>query len=185
MGRLLALVIVVLGVHGMAAQSSDWSGAWISHGGDDVHVVRHIQASARGWSGVAEGIVTSRAYRIVIVQTAAGVTIDFPGGAKNILTFSETPLDGATAARVVNAGEWWTKYVLTARVTGDVLALGSTSFSGWWRDGGPEQARPAPTDFKKRVTLSRGAASDLLAVRVELSDEKGELEYVQAFRRQP
>jgi hypothetical protein len=73
--------------------------------------------------------------------------------------------------------------VTSARWSGTALQLDSRSFSGWWKNGGPETAKPKPTDYRKRITLVSGASANELRLRMELADEKGELVYEQAFLR--
>lgn len=183
MANSLAVFIAVVGV--ATAQPAGLSGTWTSRGGGDVEIVRMATGSgtARGWSGLAEGLRTSRDYRIVITQTGDRIAISFPGGATNMLSVDETPL--GSGARVVDRGDWWTKHLSNVRATDEALELASTTFSGWWRNGGPENAKPNVTDFKRHYTLTRGREPDQLLLRVHVADEKGELEYVQTFRREP
>jgi hypothetical protein len=65
-----------------------------------------------------------------------------------------------------------------ARWVGESLELSSTSSTGWWKNGTPEEAGPGPTDFRMRLAFTRGTSdNDELLLRVTLSDEKGELDY--------
>ena len=180
-----ALVAVLLLQRGGAAQT--WSGGWISRNDRDVEVVsiRPGSGSPRGWHGFVEALLATRPYRIAITQTADRIAIAFPGGASNMLTLPDTPLDHESEVRVVNRGEWWTKYVTSSRTEGGVVEVAATTFNGWWRDGGPDGAEPAATDFRRRYILSPGTAADQLELRIHLSDEKGDVEYVQRFRREP
>lgn len=183
----VAIVVAALQVGGGSGREpSNWSGTWTSRGGRDVEIVsiRPGPGSARGWNGFVEALLASDGYRIEIAQTAERIGIAFPGGSSNMLTLPETPLDAESSTRVINRGEWWTKYVTSAHFAAGVLDIASTTFSGWWRHGGPDTAKPKATDYRRRFTLAPGSKPDLLVLRVHLADEKGEVEYVQAFRRQ-
>jgi len=83
---------------------------------------------------------------------------------------------------VVNRGSWWIKHVTAGRWIGASLELTSTSSSRWQTEA-PESAPPAETDFIERLTLTPGDPPDRLRLHVVVSDEKGELEYVQRFVR--
>jgi uncharacterized protein (TIGR02246 family) len=165
---------------------SNWSGGWTSRGDRDVEIVsiRPGSGSARGWNGFVEALLATRAYRIDISHTVDRVAIAFPGGSSNMLTLPETPLDTEPSIRVVDHGEWWTKYVSSARIAEGVVEVAATTFSGWWREGGPDRAKPKATDYRRHYTLAPGSHPDQLALRVHLSDEKGEVEYLQTFRRE-
>jgi hypothetical protein len=102
-----------------------------------------------------------------------------------MLTLDDTSIAPEPTIRVVNRGDWWTKHVTSAQSTADTLELACTSFSGWWRSGGPDDAKPRATDFRRRFVLTRGSDPAQLLLRVYVADEKGELEYVQTFRREP
>ena len=166
-------------------QETNWSGTWTSRSGRDVEILRNVHGTARGWDGFVEALSATRGYSIAISQTATDVVVTFPGGAGNMLTIPGFPVAAESSAKVVNRGEWWTKHVTAGRWVGGALELTSTTFSGWWRNVPPDRAQPRPTDFRMRLTFSTGASPDQLFLRVLLSDEKGELEYLQTFYREP
>jgi hypothetical protein len=169
------------------SQPRDWSGHWTTRGPQDIEIVRLAPGTgtARGWNGFVEALLAaSKGYRIIIEQTADHVAIAFPGGASNMLTL-DMPLGRESSARVVDRGDWWTKHVASARLIDGALDLRSTTFNGWWRNGRPEDAQPRITDFRRHVVLRSGPDDDHLLLRVQLADEKGEVEYVQRFRRAP
>jgi hypothetical protein len=168
-----------------ASQAVDWSGAWTSRGGRDVEIRRNVHGTPRGWDTFAEMLARSRGYSIVVTQTATEVVVTFPRGASNMLTIPGFAFGTEPRATVVNRGEWWTKHMTLARWVDTSLELTSTTFSGWWKNAEPERAQPRATDYRIRLTLTPGVNRDQLLLRVMLSDEKGELEYVQAFYRQP
>ena len=100
-----------------------------------------------------------------------------------MLTLPKSRLDSESSIRVVNRGEWWTKYVTSAHFASGVLDVTSTTFTGWWRDGNPGAAKPKATDFKRHFTLTPGSQPDQLVLRIHLADEKGEVEYVRGCTR--
>ena len=182
----VAVFVVAVQLAGASAQdSTTWSGAWTSRPERDVWVLgtRSGPGSAAGWSGFIEALLATRDYRIQIAHAPDGVAITFPGGSTNMLTLPETPLETESSIRLVDRGDWWTKYVSTVRVAGDVVEVASTTSSGWWRDGGPAEAEPKVTDLLRRYTMAPGGSPDQLVLRVYLSDEKGRVEYRQVFRR--
>ena len=183
----VASLVAAIQIGGASGQKHHhWSGSWTSRGDRDVAVVRIVpgSGSASGWSGFVEALLATRDYRIEIAHTAESVAIVFPGGSSNMLTLPETPLDAGSGSRVVNRGDWWTKYVTSAHFAGGVLDVASTTFTGWWRDGGPDAAKPKATDYRRRLTLTQGSHPDQLVLRVHLADEKGEVQYIQNFRRE-
>jgi hypothetical protein len=179
-----AVVLLSAVAESSARQTSDWSGRWTSQSGQDVRVIRNVHGtgSARGWDTYVDALKASRDYLLSIEPTATGVAVMFPGGDKNMLTTPPFAF-GEGRETVVNRGDWWTKHVASARWIGAALELDSLSFSGWWKNGGPEAAQPKPTDYRKRLTLNAGPSSDELLLRVELADEKGVLVYEQTFTR--
>jgi hypothetical protein len=188
MRRVSVVVLLVVAVQfaGASAQdSTNWSGAWTSRPERDVQGLstRPGSGSATGWSGFVEALLATRDYRIRVAHTPDGVAITFPGGNNNMLTLPETPLGTEPSVRVVARGDWWTKYVSTVRVAGDVVDVVSTTSSGWWTDGDPAEAGPKVTDLLRRYTMAPGGSPDQLVLRVSLSDEKGHVEYRQVFRR--
>jgi hypothetical protein len=165
-------------------QTAAWSGEWTSDGAH-VSIVRNVHSTPHGWDQTAENLTQSAAYRIAIAQTDASVAIDFPRGAGNILTIPPCVVGAEPQTIVTNRGSWWTKTVVSAQWIGPELEIVSVVSSGWWKDGTPDQARQKLGDFQKRVRLVPGKGVDDLSIHVSVADEKGELEYVQTFRRQP
>jgi hypothetical protein len=164
-------------------QPPSWSGTWTSNG-THVSVVRNVHITPHGWDQTADNLTRSTSYGIWIEATNTSIAIDFPRGAGNILTVPRCVIGGEPQTIVVNHGDWWTKTVVSARWVGQHLELFSVTSTGWWKDDTPDVAKPKPTDFKKRMRIVAGQTVDDLSIRVELGDEKGELEYVQDFRRQ-
>lgn len=181
----LALVLTALtSLPTLGAQTSNWAGSWTSQPDRDVEVIR-IQpgtGTARGWNGFVDALIRQRDYRIEITQADDDVAIAFPGGAANMLSVPAFTID-RPVSHVVNRGEWWTQQRTTARWVDRELELAATTFSGWWRTSTPDQAQPKPTDFRQRVLLTQGGTPDELVLRATLTDEKGEVEYVQRFHR--
>ena len=154
-------------------------------GGEDIQIVRntHGTGSARGWNALVEALTTAKTYRVTIRQTADRIVLTFPGGDANMLS-AEFALDPGPHASVVNRGDFWTKSVGEGNWTSDgTLVLASVTFSGWWKNGPPDTAKAAATDYHRRFVLTRGARADELRLRVAVADEKGELEYVQSLHR--
>lgn len=166
-------------------QPVDWTGGWTSANGQDVQVMRntHGSGTARGWNAFVEMLALPREYVITIAQSADEIVVSFPSGASNMLTIPGFAIDPAPRVKVVNRGDWWTKHVTSGRWVGTSLELTSTTFSGWWKNSEPDRAEPKPTDFRMRLTLTPGLDANELKLRVFVSDEKGELEYIQTFRR--
>jgi hypothetical protein len=190
MANRLTIVCVIVAASALdasSAQTIDWTGTWTSRNGQDVDILRHVPGTgtARGWNGFAEALARTRDYIIVITQTLTEVVVTFPGGASNMLTTPGFAFGAESRLTVVTRGEWWTKHITSAHWVGRSLELSSTSFSGWWSNSEPNTAQPRPTDFRKRLTLIPGSEPDELLLRVQVSDEKGELEYLQKFYRAP
>jgi hypothetical protein len=69
-----------------ASQAVDWSGQWISRGGQDVEVLRNVHLTPKGWNGLVGDLARSREYSIRIAQAAGEIVVTFPGGSSNMLT---------------------------------------------------------------------------------------------------
>ena len=184
MRGLAGLVVAVLCLNGdrLHGQSGDWSGTWTSKG-LPVRVLRNVHLTARGWDQTAENLIGAQNYTITIRSAADRMLLTFPGGANNMLT-TDVAIDGLPHTSVDDKGDWWVKRVTTAREQGPSLDVTSTTSSGW-KSTRPEKTEPAATDFKKHLVLEIDSATGELLLHVTLGDEKGELEYVQRFRRVP
>jgi hypothetical protein len=176
---IVCVMVAASALHASSVQTIDWTGTWMSRNGQDVDILRNVPGTgtARGWNGFVEALAKTRDYVIVVTQTPNEVVVTFPGGANNVLTTPRFAFGAESRVTVVNRGDWWTKHITSADWVGGLLELASTSFSGWWSKSEPDRAQPRPTDFRKRLTLIPGSEPDELLLRVQVSDEKGELEY--------
>ncbi|MEZ5288406.1 MAG: hypothetical protein R2712_27090 [Vicinamibacterales bacterium] len=170
-----------------ALQPPNWSGTWTSRPAEDVEVIRLTPGTgaARGWRPFIEALTRKPLYEIAVTQEADQVVIAFPGGETNMLTVPGFAMAAAPSDHVVDRGEWWTNSRTMAEWTGATLELTATTYTGWWRSAAPADVQPRPTDFHMRFVLSQGEVPDELVLHATLTDEKGEVEYRQRFRRAP
>ena len=179
----LSAVMALNGALTVSAQSPmNWSGVWVSHGAADLTILRSVHLTARGWDNHAQALATAASYAITIAQTPGEVVISFPGGANNMMTVPGFAMADHPRTVVISRGSWWIKHVTAGRWADESLELTSTSSGGWHREAA-ETAAPAETDFIERLTVTPGDQPDRLRLHVVVSDEKGELEYVQRFAR--
>ncbi|MGE3274638.1 MAG: hypothetical protein AB7O67_05970 [Vicinamibacterales bacterium] len=180
---LLVAASVLCASTALVAQALDRSGTWTSSGGD-VEIVRNVHRTPRGWDGTVEALERARDYTLTIEQSDDGVIVAFPGGSRHMLTMPVYPF-GESRTTVEDGGDFWTKHVTSARWTGEALELQATTFSGWWKDAPPEAVSGSPEQLDMRLVLAAGATPEDIVMRATLKDEKGEVEYVQRFKRAP
>ena len=142
----------------------------------------HVHITPGGWGQFAVNQARS-GLSITVAQTSEAFTVTFPGGAHHLLTTSVPAAGPSPHTTVVDKGEWWVKYLTAAHWSASSVELTSTTSTGWWRSADPESASGRATDFEKRIALTLDPDANHLSLRVTLSDEKGQLEYVQRLRR--
>ena len=160
----------------------DFSGHWKSSP-DRLQVRRIVHRIPNGWDRYIEGVRSIKDYRIEIRQTSDEIAVAFPGGANNFLSVPAFTIGGSPKSTVENLGASWRKTTCRGWWDGGLLSLTATRQADRWADSDPATAKPQETDLISQHMLRLDTGRHELTMDTTVSDEKGEAQYQQVFRR--
>jgi hypothetical protein len=160
----------------------DFSGTWTANP-DRAVLLRRVDKTANGWGNVLEGLRRFQPYALRITQLSGTLDIDFPQGPRTFLKTDPYTLDGATATRVRDMGEYWRKLITEAKWDGSALTLKATHQVDWWTRARPEEVVHQETQLETVFVLRLEQGGSQLVVETVLSDEKGQAQYRMVFTK--